>query len=194
MTANNLFTHLWLCSLFLLASCARLEQEPPRASSEPAAKQNEIVVDESHVTGSKDPSMAKTESLGIKRSTNTPESPTAATQPRKNDRATPAPAKPMPPTLDLGALETRLRETDAIGAFTKIALKNQVDDLLDRFRAHYQGRTETRITDLRQPYDMLLLKVLSLVQNRDPALAQTIVASREAIWNILTDPARFATL
>ena len=96
--------------------------------------------------------------------------------------------------MDIASLEKRLRETNAIGAFTKIALKNQVDDLLDQFRAYYQGRGKTSLTELRQPYDLLLLKVLSLLQDSDPVLARTILASREAIWSILVDPVKFATI
>jgi hypothetical protein len=109
----------------------------------------------------------------------------------------PAPAAPAPkkaPALDLTALKTRLKETPAIGVFTKIALKDQVDDLLDQFRAHYQGRTRTTLAELRPPYDRLLLKVLSLLQDGDPELARAILASREAIWGILADPVKFAAL
>ena len=77
---------------------------------------------------------------------------------------------------------------------TKIALKNQVDDLLDQFRAFYQGNLKTTLADLRRPYDLLVLKVLSLLQDSDPPLASAIAASREAIWGILADPAKFATI
>ena len=98
------------------------------------------------------------------------------------------------PPLDLKSLETRLKETKAIGVFTKLALKNQVDDLLNQFRAYYQGRLKTTLAELRRPYEMLLLKVLALLQDSDPPLAGAIVASREAIWGILADPAKFATL
>ncbi|MGH8568172.1 MAG: hypothetical protein ACREXU_09145, partial [Gammaproteobacteria bacterium] len=112
----------------------------------------------------------------------------------KKESATPAPVKQAPPPLDLKSLEARLRETDAIGVFTKLALKNQVDDLLDKFRAFYQGRLETTLAELRQPYDLALLKVLALLQDTDPPLAAAIVASREAIWGMLADPAKFATL
>jgi biotin operon repressor len=41
---------------------------------------------------------------------------------------------------------------------------------------------------------MLILKVLSLLQDSDPALARTISASREAIWGILADPEKFNSL
>jgi hypothetical protein len=78
--------------------------------------------------------------------------------------------------------------------FTKIALKNQVDDLLDQFRDHYSGRVKTSLVALRQPYDRLLLKVLTLLQDGDPDLARDVVASREPMWDFLADPARFATL
>jgi hypothetical protein len=110
--------------------------------------------------------------------------------------AAPAPTagKPAAAPLDLKSLETRLRATPAIGTFTKLSIKNQVDDLLEQFRAYYKGALKTTLADLRRPYEMLLLKVLSLLQDADPPLAKAIVASREAIWGILSDPAKFATL
>jgi len=88
-------------------------------------------------------------------------------------------------------LEKRLRETKAIGVFTKLSLKNQVDDLLNKFRAYYKREARLSLAELRRPYDMLLLKVLSLLQDSDPPLARDIVASREAIWGILADPQKF---
>ena len=94
----------------------------------------------------------------------------------------------------MAALTARLRETKAIGTFTKLALKNQVDDLLAQFRAYYQSGRKTSIDSLRQPYNMLILKVLSLLQDSDPALARTISASREAIWSMLADPEKFNSL
>jgi len=117
--------------------------------------------------------------------------------------APPAPKEPAPkkesaappaPPLDLASLETRLKETNAIGVFTKLTLKNQVDALLDRFREYYQGRIKTTLAQLRQPYDQLLLKVLSLLQDSDPPLARAIAQSREAIWGILSDPDKFKNL
>ena len=96
--------------------------------------------------------------------------------------------------MDVAALTARLRDTKAIGTFTKLALKNQVDDLLKQFRAHYASGRKASIDSLRQPYNMLILKVLSLLQDSDPALARTISASREAIWSVLADPEKFNSL
>ncbi len=117
----------------------------------------------------------------------------AAPAPKPATAAAAPPAPPPPPALNLASLEQRLRDTHAIGVFTKLSLKNQVDDLLDQFRAFYRGQVPP-LTALRQRYDLLMLKVLSLLQDSDPPLANDIVASREAIWGILRDPAKFATI
>jgi len=103
-------------------------------------------------------------------------------------------AAPAAPTLDLASLEQRLRDTRAIGVFTKLSLKNQVDDLLADFRAFYKAAHVPPSAELRQRYDLLLLKVLSLLQDGDPPLAAAISSSKEAIWNILADPDKLARI
>jgi hypothetical protein len=117
-------------------------------------------------------------------------------------RAAPAVAAPavsaksaaVPAPLDLAALEQRLRDTRAIGVFTKLSLKNQVDDLLGTFRKYYSGQGHTTLQDAKQQYDLLLLKVLSLLQDGDPPLASSIRESRDAIWNLLADRDQFQKL
>jgi len=114
---------------------------------------------------------------------------------RPNPAAAAAPISAGPaPTLDLAALKQRLRDTRAIGVFTKLALKNQVDDLLDKFRGFYDGQLKTSLPELRQAYELLVQKVLALLQDSDAPLAKEIAASREAIWGLLADPQKFATL
>jgi hypothetical protein len=109
----------------------------------------------------------------------------APTQPQPVDK------QPAPAPLDLTALEQRLKDTHAIGVFTKLSLKNQVDDLLDAFRSFHGGQTQPPLAELRQRYDLLLLKVLTLLQDGDPPLASAISASREAIWALLADRNKF---
>jgi hypothetical protein len=99
--------------------------------------------------------------------------------------------QPVAAPLDLKSLETRLRQTKGIGVFTKLSLKNQVDDLLERFRAYHKRQGTSTLAELRRNYDMLMLKVLSLLQDTDPPLARDIVKSRAAIWSILEDPKKF---
>jgi hypothetical protein len=105
-------------------------------------------------------------------------------------RAAPA----APATLDLNALKEQLKATKAIGVFTKISLKNQVDDLMEQFREYYQGKSKLTMTDLRRSYNLLMMKVLSLLQDEDQTLASAIVSSRETIWSLLANPTTFATL
>jgi hypothetical protein len=124
----------------------------------------------------------------------TPAGPTPAAQPSKLGNVSPETSMPKAPPLDLASLQQRLKETKAVGVLTKITLKNQVDDLLDRFRAFYQGKLKIDLSELRRSYELLVLKVISLLQDSDQALATAIVTSREAIWGILSDPAKFATI
>jgi hypothetical protein len=123
-----------------------------------------------------------------------PSKPTAAAPAATAATTTARQSPPPAPTLDLGSLEQRLKETRAIGVFSKLSLKNQVDDLLNQFRAYHQKQARLSLAELRQRYDLLLLKVLSLLQDGDPPLAAAISTSREAIWGILTDPDKFAKI
>lgn len=138
-------------------------------------------------------STARTQVASAKPSAQPPVTPVLAEPPQKKESVAPRTGQQQA-ALDMAALEKRLRETKAIGVFTKITLKNQVDDLLNQFRAYYQGRAKTTLAELRQAYDRLLLKVLSLLQDGDQPLASEIVASRDAIWGILADPVKFASL
>lgn len=184
-----------LCVL-LTAGCAAVKPSPPVAPSPIAA-----AAATPSTTASATPRDTKSTSPAAKSLPTAPTAPvTKATAPTPTARATnkdsapPVVAKQKAPQLDLASLETRLKETSAIGVLTKIALKNQVDDLLGEFRAFYQRKIQTTLAELRRSYDLLVLKVLALLQDSDPQLASAIVASREAIWGILSDPAKFATI
>ncbi len=98
------------------------------------------------------------------------------------------------PSLNVSDLTTGLRQTNAIGAFTKLALKNQLDDLLQKFQATHQSGQQPRAAGLRQPFDALVGKVTGLLQSGDPVLARKIENSREGIWAILSDPEKFKSV
>ena len=131
--------------------------------------------------------------------------PRAAAKPAAPPPVVPPPARPQPsaspaakpaaaPPLDLKSLEARLRETKAISTFSKLALKNQIDDLLDRFKGFYEGRIKTSLAELRRAFDLLVMKTLALLQDADPPLAGALASSRESIWSVLSDPAKLNTL
>jgi len=126
--------------------------------------------------------------------------PPSATKPQpatpQKQAAAPAPPKQAAAasTLDLDGLEARLKQTKAIGLMTKLSLKNKVDDLLAQFRQHHAGKPMPTVAELRRSYDLLMMKVLSLLQDHDQQLASDILSSRERIWGMLADPKSFAAL
>jgi hypothetical protein len=124
----------------------------------------------------------------------TPKAASAAPKGAAPDKGPAGPAASALPTLSLSDIEQRLRDTHAIGVFTKLSLKNQIDDLLGQFRAYHLKQTSTSLPQLRQRYDVLLQKVTDLLQSGDAPLARDIFSSREAIWSILTDPTKISQL
>jgi hypothetical protein len=186
-----------LCG-FVIAGCAGLKSVPPDTQSQrpaplAATDAAEPASPPAAPSTTARQSATKAEVPAAKAPAKAPVTKAPAAQPPQKQPAAPT-VTAKAPTLDLKSLEQRLKETDAIGVLTKIALKNQVDDLLDQFRAYYQGKVKTTLAELRRPYDLLVLKVLSLLQDSDPALASAIAASREAIWGILADRDKFATV
>ncbi|OGA04789.1 MAG: hypothetical protein A2W68_17395, partial [Betaproteobacteria bacterium RIFCSPLOWO2_02_64_14] len=173
------------------APAARTEAPVP-ATEAPTHKATEATPKTEAPAARTDAPAPKIVSPPVKTAARAPAAPPPAAKVTRIESAAPAPVKP--PALDLAALEKRLKETSAIGVFTKLTLKNQVDDLLNRFRAYYGGRAKTTLAELRQPYDLLILKVLALLQDGDPSLARAVADSREAMWGILADPAKFKAL
>jgi hypothetical protein len=190
----------------LAAGCAEVGKAPPGLTAQSEPRQSEPQASKPEVSKPQVSKPQVSEPLVLTPPVTTPPAvapqaktppkgsvPSVAVQPQKNEKPV-AVAKPLEPPLDVAALQARLRDTKAIGVLTKLALKNQVDDLLKQFKAHYQSGQKAGVAALRQPYDMLVLKVLSLLQDSDPALARTISASREAIWSILADREKFNAL
>ena len=185
----------------LLAGCASVPQATQSDQPQGEALRGDVVTGPwdgkaaPSTTGSTGKIATKAVLSGAKTSANIPASSVSATQPPKKDGiASELTKQKVSSRLDLTSLEKRLKETHAIDVLDKIAFRNQVDDLLSQFHAYYQGTLKTTLADLRRPYDLLVLELLSLLQDKDPPLAAAVVASREAIWVILTDPAKFATI
>ena len=96
-------------------------------------------------------------------------------------------------TLDFTSLVTRLRKTKAMNLRTKVAVKNESNELLERFRSYHTQHGTTTLADLRDSYDLLFHELHSLLQDADPPLARDIDRSRAAIWDVLADPRKFST-
>ncbi|HET8698435.1 MAG TPA: hypothetical protein VFO94_13160 [Gammaproteobacteria bacterium] len=94
-------------------------------------------------------------------------------------------------TLDSATLVARLRKTKAMNVFTKVAVKNQSNDLLEEFRAYHTQHGTATLVELRRSYDSLFSRLHMLLQDADPPLARDVDRSRAAIWEILSDPRKF---
>lgn len=87
-----------------------------------------------------------------------------------------------PPAMDLESLTARLKNSRAVGFFTKLSLKNEIDRLLNEISKHRTGESTVTYEQLRERFDLLLLKVLTLLQDKDKELANDISTARESIW------------
>jgi hypothetical protein len=96
--------------------------------------------------------------------------------------------------FDLDALAERLRASTSIGVLTKLSLRNQVDDLIEAFRRFHAGERARPLSELRERFNFLLMKIISLVQDKEPELAKEVFSAREVLWGKLTDPKEFSKL
>ncbi len=207
---------LFICSAMMFTSgCTALSTAPARVP--PGPEQSPAPTTSRPAPASSEPPIAVPPSTvatpptaGTAPSAGTPTVVAAATTaPKPRPKISKPPVDKLPPVdksppasaptasqapLDLTSLQQRLRDTRAIGVFTKLSLKNQVDDLLDEFRALYKQPNSRPTAQMREHFDLLLLKVLTLLQDGDPVLAAAISSSKEAIWGILADPDKFSKI
>jgi len=121
----------------------------------------------------------------------TPPSPAPGQEDTPAPQAGPAP--PEPPPIDLDELVDRLKDTDAIGLFTKLRLKNELDDLTDALEEHFReaGGSPPPPPRLRERYELLVIKVLAVLDDGDPELSHDLYRSRHLLWQKLADPERY---
>jgi hypothetical protein len=127
-----------------------------------------------------------------------PPAPPPAAKPAPAPAPAPVPAPEPPPApsepkISLEELGQRIKQTPAIGTFSKLALKNDIDDLVDDLRAYHE-RKEGDLDALHQRYEALVLKLLTLLEEGEPELALALSRSREEIWGRLVNPIEFAKL
>jgi len=99
-------------------------------------------------------------------------------------KSTPNGVQPVVKNFDMHVLIERLKKTDAIGMFTKLALRSDALDMMDMIMAYNKHMARYSLKELRARFDGLLLKVMALL-NDDPKLARDISLAREDIWKSL---------
>lgn len=96
--------------------------------------------------------------------------------------------------FDLDALVDRVSHSKFLGFFTKISLKQDIDRLLDSVRDFHNGSGEESLEKARERYDVMVHKLIVLLQDKDKDLAKSIDDGRERLWAILSDEKKFATI
>ncbi|MDH3989831.1 MAG: hypothetical protein OEV34_11910 [Gammaproteobacteria bacterium] len=93
--------------------------------------------------------------------------------------------------LDLEQLETGLRKSRAVGMVTKLKLKGEIDKLLARLKTYHLGVSSYTLEQLHEQFDLLYMKVVALVQDKDADLHTQLCVSWDIIWTRLRDPDAF---
>jgi len=87
--------------------------------------------------------------------------------------------------INLDVLIERLKQTPAIGVFTKLAIRGDILDLKDEIQSYKQkSMLQSKLDDIRARFDGLLIKIMALLQ-ADPALSKDLYTARESIWKSL---------
>jgi len=87
--------------------------------------------------------------------------------------------------VDINILKKRLRKTSAIGFFTKLAIRNDLIDLMDEIKKYRKKSVlGDKLDEIRASFDGLLLKLIALL-DEDPDLSRDLYVGRELIWKSL---------
>ncbi|MGH8615094.1 MAG: hypothetical protein ACREYF_24495 [Gammaproteobacteria bacterium] len=97
-----------------------------------------------------------------------------------------APA-PNAKRFDLDMLTERLKQTSAIGVFTKLAINADATDLIDAVKKYRKlAILQAKLAEIRSRFDGLVMKILALLED-DLQLARDIYVAREQIWSSLLE-------
>jgi len=84
-------------------------------------------------------------------------------------------------------LKERLKDTDAIGFFTKLAIRNDIVDLMGKIKQYRKkSMLKAKMKEIRASFDGLLLKIIALLEE-DPNLSRDLYVGRESIWESLLE-------
>jgi len=98
----------------------------------------------------------------------------------------PVVAPPPEPAFGVDELIKGLQQTEAIGVFTKLAIRSEALDLVEMVKSYRRSAAGVTLARLRSGFDGLLLKILALL-DRDPELSRAIYQAREQLWTSLLE-------
>jgi len=93
--------------------------------------------------------------------------------------------------VDLDDLARRIADSKAVGLLTKLSLKREIDALERDLKSFHDGAVKSTLDQLHERYDLLVHKLMSLLQEKDPKLARDVSGARDPLWTKLADPNEF---
>jgi hypothetical protein len=93
--------------------------------------------------------------------------------------------------VDLQLLSNMLADTKAIGLFTKLGLKRDIEKVLLRLKKFHDGKSKFTLEQLEEQYDLLLMKIAIHLQDNDLTLHKHLCNAWLTIWEDLRDYDRF---
>ena len=89
--------------------------------------------------------------------------------------------------VDFETLEKRIRKTSAIGGLSKLKLSGDINKMVEDLKTYHAGNSPHTLEQHREQYDLLYMKVVSQVQDKDPELFNQLCNAWDPIWAELQD-------
>jgi len=89
--------------------------------------------------------------------------------------------------VNFDTLEKEIRKTSAIGAFAKLSLSGDINKMIDALKTYHAGDSPLTLEQHREQYDLLYMKVVSQVQDKDPELFNKLCNAWDPLWAELQD-------
>jgi hypothetical protein len=89
--------------------------------------------------------------------------------------------------VDFEILEKEIRKTKAFGAFAKLSLSGDINKMVDDLKKYHAGDSPHTLEQHREQYDLLYMKVVSQVQDKDPELFNKLCNAWDPLWAELQD-------
>ena len=92
---------------------------------------------------------------------------------------------------DLKMLVGLLKKTRAVGLLTKNRLRIDIKTLISRLEAAHNGTGPFTLAEIQEQYDVLLMKIAAMLQDKDIFLHQKLCNAWDSLWADLKDPDKF---
>jgi len=89
--------------------------------------------------------------------------------------------------VDFEILEKEIRKTKAIGGLSKLKLSGDINKMVKSLKTYHAGGSPLTLEQHREQYDLLYMKVVSQVQDKDPELFNKLCNAWDPLWAELQD-------